>query len=263
MYIIFTRRLLNLSSGLSLHRLGKVRAHEALKVEIGELIRGTELQKGSKLGVGVDLATIASVLEVVGADVSVDVASHSRARHLGTLLLAEEGCKLVTDAGGLDETAGGTVARLALALGALLLNSLKLAAPLLLETAELSLQGGNERAHLLKLGEELEGLLLNGGLELINSGSLLLRDGSRGGLNLGGLSSLGSLGGLHGLLHNGSGGLNSGGSRLSLLCVCLCHIILYLDEYLLSDLGPYILYCHGKASQDITKISRNGLKQPR
>jgi hypothetical protein len=50
-----------------------------------------------------------------------------------------------------------------------------------------------------------------------------------------------------------------------LLCVCgcLCHIILYLDEYLLSDLGPYIIYCHGKASQDISKFSRNRLKQPR
>lgn len=241
-----------LSSRLGLHRLGEVGAHETLEVEVGELVLSTELEKRGKLGIRVDLATIAGILEVVGADVSVDVAGNSRARHLGALLLAKEGGKLVTDASGLDEAAGGTVAGLALALGALLLNRLELAAPLLLKRTELSLQGRDEGAHLLKLGEELEGLLLNGGLELVSNNRLLLDGGGLGrnsGLDsLGLLLSLGLLG-LHSLLHNGSGGLNSRGSRLSLLYVCLRHIILYLDEYLLSDLGPYIIYCHGKASQ--------------
>jgi len=98
-----------------------------------------KLEKSSKLGIRVDLATICLVLEIVGADVGIDVASHGSARHLGALVLAKEGCKLVTDASGLHKTTRGTVARLALALGALLLGSLKLALPLLLKTLVLRL----------------------------------------------------------------------------------------------------------------------------
>jgi hypothetical protein len=30
--------------------------------------------------------------------------------------------------------------------------------------------------------------------------------------------------------------------------LCLCHTILYLDIYFLSDLTHYILYCDGKPS---------------
>ena len=104
-------------TGLNLDGLGEVGAHESLEVEVGELVLLAKLQEGSKLGIRVDLATIGGVLKIVGADVSVDVAGHSRARHLGTLLLAKERGELVTDAGGLDKTAGGTVSGLALAAG--------------------------------------------------------------------------------------------------------------------------------------------------
>jgi len=232
-------------SGLGLHRLGEVGAHEALEVEVGENVILAELEEGGKLGVGVDLAAIALVLELVGADVSVDLAGHRRASHLGTLLLAKEGGKLVADASGLDEARGLTVARLPLALGALLLGSLELTLPLLLHRLVLALKGRDEGAELLELGVELSGLLKKRRLKGVS-----LSDGG-GGLNNGRInngsgSSLGSLGSLRGLGHlgnvnNGSGnggGLSRGLSGL----LILCHIILYLGEYLLSDLRPYIYY---------------------
>jgi len=124
---------LHLSSSLGLDGLGEMGAHELLEVEVGELILLLELEKSGKLGIRVNLATILLVLEVVGADVSIDVAGNSCACHLSSLVLAKERCKLVTDTGGLDETTGGAVSGLALALGALLLGSLKLALPLLLK----------------------------------------------------------------------------------------------------------------------------------
>ena len=229
-------------SGLGLHRLGEVRAHEALEVEVGENVILAELEEGGKLGVGVDLAAIALVLELVGADVSVDLAGHGRASHLGTLLLAKEGGKLVTDAGGLDEARGLTVARLPLALGALLLGSLELALPLLLHRLVLALKRGDEGAELLELGVELGGLLKKRRLKGVS-----LSDGG-GGLNCGrinngsGGSSLGGLGSLRGLGHLGNINNGSGLSRGLSGLLILCHIILYLGEYLLSDLRPYIYY---------------------
>jgi len=63
------------SSNLSLDGLGKVRAHEALEIEVGENIRLLELEKRCKLGIRVDLATILLVLKVVGADVCINVTS--------------------------------------------------------------------------------------------------------------------------------------------------------------------------------------------
>jgi len=99
-----------LSGGLSLHRLGEVGAHETLKIKVCELILLLQLKKSSKLGVGVNLATILLVLEVVGADVGVDVASDCGASHLSALVLAKERCKLIADAGRLHKTTGGTVA---------------------------------------------------------------------------------------------------------------------------------------------------------
>jgi hypothetical protein len=119
-------------SGLSLHRLGEVRAHETLKVEISQLITLLELEKRCELSIRVDFATILVVLELVGTDVSVDVASDCGASHLSTLLLSKERSKLIADSGGLDKSRGLSVARLSLALGVLLISSLELALPLLL-----------------------------------------------------------------------------------------------------------------------------------
>jgi len=218
-----------------------VRAHELLEVEVGEHISLLELKKGGKLGIRVDLAAILLVLEVIGADVCINIASHSSARHLGALVLAKEGGKLVTDASRLHETTGGAVAGLALALGALLLGSLKLALPLLLKGLILALEGGDKGSELLELGIKLGRLLKDGslkGINLGNSGGLGGSDNRGGDLGSRGLGLLGGLRGLNrgsrsgGNIHNRSG-LNRGiGRRLRLNSSH--HSILYLDDYLLS-----------------------------
>ena len=77
----------DLSGDLSLDSLGEVRRHISLEIEIGELISLVKLQESSKLGVGVDLATIGLVLELVSADILVDITSNLSASHLGTLSL--------------------------------------------------------------------------------------------------------------------------------------------------------------------------------
>jgi len=194
------------SNSRVLVRLGEVGAHVALEVEVGELIRGLKLEESRKLLVGVDLASVLLVLEVVRANVLVDVAGNLRPGHLGSSGLVEELGELVTDERGLDESRRGTVSGLALALDALLLRSLELARPLLLEAAVLGLEGRDEGTELLELGEELNRLIGEGRLGILSNGS-----GSRLNRNSGGLDGLGSL---HLLLLGGSGrGGGSGNNR--------------------------------------------------
>jgi len=140
-------------------------AHELLEVEVGENIILIELKEGGKLRVGVNLATVLLVLEIVAADVSVDIAGNRSACHLSSLVLAKEGCKLVADTSGLDKTTWGTVSGLALALGHLLLGSFKLALPLLLKRLVLALEGRYDGRKLLELSIELGGLLKDGCLK--------------------------------------------------------------------------------------------------
>jgi len=191
-----------------------VRAHVLLEVEVSKLVGLLELEKAGKLGVGVDLATIRLVLEVVVADVNVNLTSNLSASHLSAGGLLKEGSKLVTDSGGLDKATGGAVARLALTLGALLLGSLELTAPLLLKSSVIGLKGRHERVNLLKLSEELDGLLGDGGGVGINklrsvriNGGAYNRSGGGSGLLLGGTGLLG-LGRLLG--RGGNNGLNNG-----------------------------------------------------
>jgi len=212
--------ILYLSGGrnLSLDGLGKVGAHETLEVEVGELILLLELEESGKLGIGVNLAAILVVLKLVGADVRVNLASNYRARHLSALLLAKEGGKLVTDAGGLNKARGLAVARLALALGALLLGSLELALPLLLHGLVLRLEGRNHGSKLLELSIELGGLLKEGRLKRVtlNGGGSINNGGNnRSSLNLGGLNSLGGLGDLYCGSSRGNILNNRGGSSVS------------------------------------------------
>jgi hypothetical protein len=209
------------SNGGILVRLSEVGAHVTLEVEVGELISGLELEESRKLLVGVDLATILLVLEVIRANVLVDVASNLRPGHLGTSRLLEETSQLVTDEGGLDESRGSAVSGLALALNTLLLGSLELASPLLLEGAVLGLERGNKGAELLELGKELDRLVGKG--RLVSSGL-----GNRSSLNRGRLV---NLGGLHLLLLRGSGrggGDNRGGGSGSRLGSRLGHFIIHI-----------------------------------
>jgi len=84
--------------------LDEVVLHEALEVEVGELILLAKLEELGKLGIRVNLAAIGSVLKLVGLDVGVELLAHVSASHLSAYGLAKEGSKLITDASGLDET---------------------------------------------------------------------------------------------------------------------------------------------------------------
>jgi len=115
--------------------------HEALEVEVGELVLLAELEELGELGVRVDLAAIGLVLEAVGLDVSVDLLADISASHLSTDGLAKELSKLITDASRLDETRGLAVAVITALLGRSLLGSLHLASNGLLECLEVVLEG--------------------------------------------------------------------------------------------------------------------------
>ena len=118
--------------------LDEVVLHEALEVEVGQLIRGLGLEKSSQLAVGDNDAAIGLVLQLVGADVLVDLAAHCSAGHLGSLGLAKESGEFVTDQGGLDEARGGTVSSASL-LDRGLLGGLDLAGKGLLKGLEIAL----------------------------------------------------------------------------------------------------------------------------
>jgi len=199
------------SGDLDLDSLGEVGAHVLLEVEVSKLISLLELKKAGKLGVGVDLATIGLVLEIVVTDVNVNLTSHLSASHLSAGGLLEERGKLIADPRGLHEARGGAIAGLALTLGALLLGRAELASPLLLKNAVLGLKSGEESAELLELSKELNRLLSK--RSNINFARLSDSVISGGGLNGDGSNLLLSLLNLGGLIGNGIGnGLSNGSS---------------------------------------------------
>ena len=158
-----------------------MRAHVALKVEVGKGLALANLEKAGKLAVGVNLATVLLVLKTVLTDILVDIASHISAGHLGARRLGKEGSKLVTDAGRLHESTGGTSAGLALALGVSLLSNSKGAGPLLLKSTILGLKGSKKSTHLLKLGEELTRLGDEATINLRDSGGAAAASSAAGG----------------------------------------------------------------------------------
>lgn len=192
-------------------------AHVALEIEVSKLLGGGDLEKGAERLVRVDLATILGILEIVSADVLVDLAGDLGAGHLGTKLLSKEGSKLVADLGRLNKTAGLTVSVLALLLCRKLLGGLKLAKGALLETTEIVLQRSDRTAELIKaageLGKELgelskgssysRGSFLN---NCIGSSNNSLSYGSSNGLGGGALLGRGFLS------NSGSGGGGGGSS---------------------------------------------------
>jgi len=196
--------------------LDEVVLHEALEVEVGELVLLVKLEQLGELGVGVNLATILLVLETVRANVGVNLLAHVRARHLRANRLAKELGKLVTDTRGLHKTGRLAVARRLLATRRGLLGVLELAGHNLLERLEIRLNRGEEASQLLELSAENVKLNGKGGIRVGGGGVGNYR---RGGLNgrrssrLGGsLLSDNLLGGL--VNHNILDGGGSGGSGL-------------------------------------------------
>jgi hypothetical protein len=166
-----------------------VLAHVPLKVKVGKLIGRLKGEKLLKLGIGVDLATVGRILELVGADVGIDLAGYIGTGNETALVLAKELGKLVTDEGGLDESAGCASGISLLALVACLLDRLKLPLSPLLKGLELKDKGG----HLLANGRKLGGYLG------IGRGKIILLDNLRDdwdhhGYSLGGSRSRGRLG---------------------------------------------------------------------
>jgi hypothetical protein len=192
-----------------------VLAHVPLKVKVGELIGRLKGEKLLELGIRVDLATVSRILELVGADVGVDLAGYISAGNEAALVLAKELGKLITDEGGLDETAGCASGISLLALVAGLLNSLELALSTLLESLELK----DEGRHLLANGRKLGGYLG------IGRGKIVLLDNLRDdGCDNG----------------NCLGGRSRGSNRLGLYNF-LGHYTLHRDSYL-SQFYIYIFF---------------------
>jgi len=77
--------------------------HVSLEVEVGELLAILDVKKAGKLGIGVDETTIGLVLEVVSADVGIDLLAHTSAGELSTNWLAKELGELIADTGGLGK----------------------------------------------------------------------------------------------------------------------------------------------------------------
>jgi hypothetical protein len=131
---------------------GKVGRHVPLKVEVSEFLALLQLEKRLQLGVRVDAATVLLVLQVVVADVGVDLAGHLGSSHLGTVGLAKKLGQLLGNEGGLHETGRSTVANLAALLGAGLLSSAQLLDGVALQGTEFGTKRSSKCNNLLQLG---------------------------------------------------------------------------------------------------------------
>jgi len=166
--------------------------HVSLKVEVGELVAISEVEKLLKLGVGKNNATVVLVLKGVSTNVLVDLLTDLSACHLNAVLLSKELSKILGDASRLDETRRLTV-RVRLALLGVLLKGLHLTIDDLIKELEILLEGSDNTSELLDLSTKLLKLgdrLKNSNLRdsgrrsdnVLNGGSNYLR--GRGGLLL-------------------------------------------------------------------------------
>ena len=110
-FTIFLIFLYFLSGGRGYYLgLNEVVLHEALEIEVSELVLLANLKELSKLGVGVNLATIGLILKTRGLDIGIELLAHVSASHLSANRLSKEYSKLVADASGLNESRGLAVA---------------------------------------------------------------------------------------------------------------------------------------------------------
>tara|TARA_Y100001958_G_scaffold128595_1_gene96861 strand:- start:237 stop:860 length:624 start_codon:yes stop_codon:yes gene_type:complete len=130
-----------------------MRAHVTLKVEIGKFVVLTKLEELTELSIGEDATTVLWVLELMLTDVRVNLTSYLSASHLSALGLSKEGSELNTNASWLDETARGTVSRLAL-LATSLLCLLNFTVGALTESTDLRSDTGELRTKCRELSEK-------------------------------------------------------------------------------------------------------------
>ena len=220
----------------SLH-LHEVVLHVTLEVEVGETIAGGETEKSAQLGVGIDLATVLLVLQLVGADVVVDLLAHLGSGQLRTRGLAQKLGKFIADKSGANKAR-----RLAVA-GALVLAVRHLLGGLvglqdrLLEDLELGLEGSEEGSALVDLvterSKEFDQIVGN---DLLGNSTIHRGGGRRNGRNgshdLSGLGSSNLLGGSRrrglldrGLLRRSGGGCGGNRSGRGGLLGCSYHLM--------------------------------------
>jgi hypothetical protein len=190
--------------------------HVALEVEVGELAVLLNVEKLAKSRVGVNLAAVLGVLEIVSTNVLVNLAGHLSASHLSTSGLAEEGGESITNGSGLHKTTGIAITSGLTNLLAALLGSAKLLLRAALELADLGSETSEKSANRGELSDDLVKLLREGEARL-NSNSLCLngnrcgsRSGNNNGRRSGNLGSGSSSGGLRGL--GGAGSLGGSSS---------------------------------------------------
>jgi hypothetical protein len=131
-----------------------VRRHILLKVKVSKLLTLLELKKGLELGIGVDLATILLVLEIVLPDISVDLTSNLSASPLSSCGLSKKLGKLLRNQSRLHESRRSAVTGLALTFGNLL-SSTHLTSNVALKSAEIASERGKTRTQSLELGTKL------------------------------------------------------------------------------------------------------------
>jgi len=192
--------------------------HETLQVEVGQLITILELEELLQLGIGQDATTVIFVLQLVVANVSVDLASNLGPGHFRTAALAEEGGKLVGNQGRLHEAGWLAVDVLAALLLTGLASSTELTFDLALNTPQLRTESCDGRNQCLQLamGRGKQATILgscgHGGTYRI----LLRRVSRRGSGNRGDLGGLDNLG-LRFRRDGGGSGSGSGLGGLGLL----------------------------------------------
>jgi hypothetical protein len=206
--------LLYLGSG-DRSSLDEVDTHVLLEIEVSENIPLLKLQKRSKSRVGVDLSAVGGILKIVRTNVNIDLSGNVSSSHLGSNRLSEEGCKLVTNLGGLHKSRRSAVSTLLLSMT--LGGRLKLLSIVSLNRLEERLHDRKPSSNLLKIRVKLGALGINvvSGLSssLLSLGKGLNRNGNilsgRGNNLLGlGLNLLGRL--ARSLLLNGCRGRSRG-----------------------------------------------------
>ena len=270
-WLSFFKSLCGGREGLSLSTLGKVWAHVALEVEVGELLVGLDVKERAESRVGVNLAAIACILKGVSNNVLVDLLRHLSASHLSSRGLAKEGSELVANKSGLHKStrSTGTIALLG-TLGLSTLSSLELTGPALLKSAELGAEGTELRGNSVEARKELSRGL--GELSEHRRGSSLSlhrscgnlvhsRSGGRLDRGRGGLGALsGRLLGLGGL--GRSGCLGSSGCSCSGLS-CLRHIITLHDYMSLNTFYQLYILTIKSAPLMVTNNCVKYTKNPR
>ena len=129
--------------------------HVALEVEVSKFVLLANLQKSRKFGIRVNLTSIASILEVVIADVTVNLASYLSASHLSAGRLSEELSKLISNKSWFYKTTWATVSLARLFLSSALLSNTEFASKALLKRTRLLLKRRYKRSYFIKFLEEV------------------------------------------------------------------------------------------------------------